>query len=166
MRRSLAFLLAISLAATASAPAFAEKAGDPGTNVEMPFLIAPMTKDGKLLGYSYISTHLVASSSTAALAIRDKVAFLQDAFVRDVNGASVSLASDPTQVDVRLLGDRLVADAKKVVGSASVVRIIFGDGAKDTGIKFSPLHPTQTPMRADQVADAPAAPAKPAAAHP
>jgi len=136
----------------------------------MPFLIAPMSKDGKLLGYAYISSHLVAASSSAALTIRDKMAFIQDAFVRDVNAAPIGLASDPTQVDAKLLGARLLDDARRVVGAAKVAGIIFGDGKKDTGVQFSPLHPTQTPMPADKVAemgmDDSTPPAKGAPAHP
>jgi hypothetical protein len=153
--------LAIVLALCA-APALAdEKAGDPGTNVEMPFLIAPMSKDGKLLGYSYITSKLVASSQSAALDIRNKVAFIQDAFVRDVNAAPVSKTADPTAVDTASLADRLVADARRVVGAAKVVRIVFGDGKTDTGVKFAPLHPMQTPELAAKLsntADAPPAP--------
>src|SRR5437868_13317599 len=153
MRAIRSVVLAVALVAFSGSAALAEKAGDPGTNVEMPFLIAPMTKDGTLLGYAYISSHLVAASSSAALEIRDKMAFIQDAFVRDVNAAPVGLASDPTQVNVPLLTGRLVNDAAKVLGPGKVARIVFGDGAKDTGIQFSLLHPTQTPMRADQVAE-------------
>jgi hypothetical protein len=143
-----AFILAVAIAALGAAPALAaEKAGDPGTNVEMPFLIAPMSKDGKLLGYAYISSKLVASSQRAALEIRDKIVFIQDAFVRDVNAAAISTGADPTVADPRLLAERLVADARRVVGSAKVVRIIFGDGDKDAGIVFSPLHQTKTPEK-------------------
>ena len=156
----------LAVALVAGPAAAAEKAGDPGTNVEMPFLIAPMSKDGKLLGYSYISSRLVASSQGAALEIRDKIAFIQDAYVRDVNAAPVALASDPTAVDTTLLASRLVADARKIVGSAKVTLIIFGDGDKDTGIQFAPLHPTQTPVRADQMDNVTPASAAPAAAPP
>jgi hypothetical protein len=159
------FLVLFAVALLIAAPAFAaEKAGDPGTNVEMPFLIAPMTKDDRLLGYTYISSKLVASSQGAALEIRDKIAFIQDAFVRDVNAAPVSLASDPTAVDVKALSARLVADARKVVGASKVVRIIFGDGDKDPGMQFSPLRPSAAPP-AGQAEETPApaqGPAKPA----
>ena len=150
------FLVILAAALLIAAPAFAaEKAGDPGTNVEMPFLIAPMTKDDRLLGYTYISSKLVASSQSAALEIRDKIAFIQDAFVRDVNAAPVSLAADPTAVDAKALAARLVADARKVVGASKVVRIIFGDGDKDPGMQFSPLHPRAAPPAAP-AAEAPA----------
>jgi len=161
------FILSVPLALAVAPALGADKAVDPGTKVEMPFLIAPMSKDGKLLGYAYISSRLVASSQSAALVIRDKIAFIQDAFVRDVNAAPVATASDPTAVDAKALSDRLVADARRVVGASRVAQIIFGDGAKDTGIKFAPLHPIETPMRADQMDQttpppAPAAPAAPA----
>ncbi|HEY0107765.1 MAG TPA: hypothetical protein VGB91_16910 [Rhizomicrobium sp.] len=146
-------------------PAFAaEKAGDPGTNVDMPFLIAPMSRDGKLLGYSYISSKLVASSQRAALEIRDRIAFIQDAFVRDVNAAPVSKADDPTAVDPGLLAARLVADARQVVGTAKVARMIFGDGKKEAGITFAPLHPTQVPAAPDQPGQAAGPPPAGAAA--
>ncbi len=81
--------------------------------------------------------------------------------MRDVNAASASLASDPTAIDAALLASRLVADARRIVGTAKVSRIIFGDGDKDTGIKFAPLHPSQTPVRADQTDNASPPPAKP-----
>ncbi|HXC57362.1 MAG TPA: hypothetical protein VNU97_18825 [Rhizomicrobium sp.] len=163
MRRAL--VLAVLLTAFAGPALAAETPGDPGTNVEMPFLIAPMSKDGKLLGYSYISSKLVAASQGAALEIRDKIAFIQDAFVRDVNAAPTAVAADPTVIDRVLLANRLIADARRVVGAAKVTRIVFGDGDKDPGIQFSPLHPTQTPQRADQMTGAPP-PAPPPAAAP
>ncbi|HTT97002.1 MAG TPA: hypothetical protein VMF58_03055 [Rhizomicrobium sp.] len=115
-----------------------KKAEEPGTHVQMPFLIAPMSDNGKLLGYAYISSKLVASTPGASVEIRDKLAFIQDAFVRDVNAQPISKADDPKTVDNALLGARLVADAKRVVGAAKVVTITF------TQIQFSPLHPSQT----------------------
>jgi hypothetical protein len=102
----------------------------------------------------------VATSQSAALEIRDKIAFIQDAFVRDVNATPVATPANATTVDMAALSARLVADARRVVGAAKVSRIVFGDGDKDTGVQFAPLHPTQTPLRADQMDEvAPAAPA-------
>lgn len=141
----------------ASLPAFAgeKKAQEPGTHVEMPFLIAPMSVDGKLTGYAYISSKLVSSSPTASVEIREKLAFIQDAFVRDVNASPIGFASDPTKVDTALLGRRLVADARRVVGNAKVVSIAF------TQIQFSSLHPK--PTTDDTVAPPERAPAQAAA---
>jgi hypothetical protein len=133
--RKLALLLVF-----AALPAFAgeKKPQEPGTHVEMPFLIAPMSADGKLSGYAYISSKLVSSSPTASVDIRDKLAFIQDAFVRDVNAAPIAMAKDPESVDKALLATRLVADARRVVGQTKIVGIVF------TQIQFSPLRPKPT----------------------
>lgn len=161
MRKLLALLLVLI-----AAPAFAEKkkAEEPGTHVEMPFLIAPMSEDGKLKGYAYISPKLTTSSPSASVEVREKLAFIQDAFVRDVNGAPISKPGAPTEVDRAALASRLAADARKVVGGTKVVAVTF------TQIQFSPLHPKPAvdelvppPERAAQTAEA--APAdKPSAA--
>ena len=138
----IALLTVLALAAPQPAQAADEKAaaspgeGKPGNNVEMPFLIAPMSNGGKLIGYAYISDKMVATSPGAALAIRDKLAFIQDAFVRDVYKAPVGKADDPKSVDTTLLNQRLVADAKAIVGDNKVDRMFF------LAIRFAPLHPS------------------------
>src|ERR1700743_258111 len=133
MRRLLTALILFAVISPAFAAEKTEKAepekqdakgGKPGTNVDMPFLMAPMTgTDGKLSGYAYISTRLTASSEAFALKVRDQIAFIQDTFVRDVNGLGVAKKDDVTQVDMPALEARLLADAKKVMGAAKVVSI-------------------------------------------
>ena len=123
------------------APA-SDKAGAPGTNVEMPFLMAPLVAgDGKLSGYAYISTRLTATSAAGALEVRDKIAFIQDAFVRDVNGANIAKPSDPGAVDNPALEARLLTDAKKVMGPGKVASIAIAQ------LQVAPLRPdsAQTP---------------------
>ena len=61
--------------------------------LEMPFLIAPLNQDGKLVGYAYISSKIVAASLSAAVSVREKTPFLQDAFVRDVNAVNLHAGS-------------------------------------------------------------------------
>jgi hypothetical protein len=118
----------------------AKKGGKPGTNVDMPFLMAPLTNaDGKLTGYAYISTRLTAMSDTFALVVRDKLPFIQDTMVRDVNGDSVAAAEDPEQVDIKGLEARLLADARKVIGAEKVKLITV------CTVQVAELHPVQTP---------------------
>jgi hypothetical protein len=136
MRRILVPLLLLVLAAPA--PAAGVKAGAPGTNVEMPFLIAPMSKDGKLLGYAYISSKMVTSSPAATISVREKLAFIQDAFVRDVSAKPIGKADDPRAVDTELLNARLVAVARRIAGSDKVVRMMF------IAVQFAPLHPGES----------------------
>jgi hypothetical protein len=102
----------------------AKKGGAPGTNVDMPFLMAPITtEDGKLTGYAYISSRLTAASNGAALNAREKVPFIQDVFVRDVNSQQVTSAAHPDSVDIPALEARLLADARKVMGPGQVKTI-------------------------------------------
>jgi hypothetical protein len=116
------------------------RGGPAGTNVDMPFLMAPLTNaDGKLLGYAYISTRLTAMSDTFALAVRDKLPFIQDTMVRDVNGDAVATPADPDQVDIPGLEARLLADARKVMGSGKVKLITV------CTVQVAELHPVQTP---------------------
>jgi hypothetical protein len=139
MRALAIFAVLLSVAGSAVADDAPKKTvEEPGTHVQMPFLIAPMNVDDKLAGYAYISSKLVAATPMASVEIRDKLAFIQDAFVRDVNAQPISKASDPTAVDTAALGVRLVADARRVVGATKVVAITF------TQIQFSPLHPKTT----------------------
>jgi hypothetical protein len=122
-----------------------DKTGAPGANVEMPFLMAPLTgSDGKLSGYAYISTRLTATSGAGALDVRDKIAFIQDAFVRDVNGAGVGKPTDPGTVDNSALEARLLVDAKRVMGPGKVASIAI------VQLQVAPLHPdsSQTPATA------------------
>jgi hypothetical protein len=141
MRPLLTALLLLALAAPAFAADEAQPAdGTVGTHVEMPYLMAPMSgADGKLSGYAYISTLLTATSDTNALAVRDKLAFIQDAFVRDVNGASLAKADDPTTVDQTLLVSRLLADARRIMGVNRVASIAI------VQVQIAPLHPVETP---------------------
>jgi hypothetical protein len=136
MRRAPTALILLALTGAAFA---ADKEGKPGTNVDMPYLMAPMTDaGGKLAGYAYISSRLTATTDTHALAVRNKLAFIQDAFVRDVNGAGVG-KDDGSAVDQPALEARLLADAKRVMGAGTVASIAL------VQVQIAPLHPTQTP---------------------
>jgi hypothetical protein len=137
-------LLAASAAHAAEGEKAADKSGDkkgaPGNNVEMPYLMAPMAgADGKLGGYAYISSLLVAAGDIDALAVRNKLAFLQDAFVRDVNGTPVAVAGDLDKVDIPAVQSRLLADARRIMGAARVKAVLV------CTVQVAELRPKQTP---------------------
>ena len=120
------------------------KGGPPGTNVEMPYLMAPMkTPEGKLSGYAYISLRLTAASASSAVDVRNELAFIQDAWLRDVNATSVSAGDDPTKVDIAAVEGRLLIDAKRVMEGAkkggSVVKMVTV-----CTTQVADLHPKQT----------------------
>jgi hypothetical protein len=140
--RKAVFLLLMALAVPARAAddtaPDAKKGGKPGTNVEMPFLMAPLTNaDGKLVGYAYLSTRLTATSDTYALAVRDKLPFIQDAMVRDVNAEAVAGLDDPEKVDIAEIEKRLLADAVRVMGAGKVRLMTV------CTVQIAELHPAQ-----------------------
>ena len=129
--------------------------GKPGTNVDMPFLIAPMNDaDGKLVSYAYISSRLTATAPAGALEVRDRIAFIQDAFVRDVNGAAITKSDDPASVDMAGLQGRLLADARRIMGAGKVASLAV------VQVQIAPLHPkpSDVPAGATPPASQPAAP--------
>jgi hypothetical protein len=137
MRR---FLILILLAAGVLQAAEAvdtnrKRTNAPPNQVEMPFLIAPADRDNTLVGFYYISFRVITPSSDFAAKVRDKLGFIQDAYVRDVYRKTVSMATDPTQVDRTALHERLLAIARRFAGARNVQDLVFLD------IKFAPLHP-------------------------
>ncbi len=152
-------LMVLAMPAMAAEKETSAKAGAPGTNVDMPFLMAPLTDaDGKLSGYAYVSSRLTATSDAGAGLVRDKIPFIQDAFVRDVNAAEIATSGDPATVDNPALAARLLADARRVMGAGKVASIAI------TQVQIAPLHPSPVTAVAGQApADSPpATPAKPA----
>jgi hypothetical protein len=117
-----------------------QKGGRPGTNVDMPYLMAPLTNaDGKLIGYAYITSRLTASSEGVVTDVREKLPFIQDLLVRNVNNLTVSTPDDPEKVDIAGVEARLLADARKVMGAGKVKQIVI------CTVQIAELRPKQTP---------------------
>jgi len=129
MRAILALcLLACLSSAQAAAPAPMVGAGvlkEPmaGASVVMPYLIAPVIVGDKLFAYAYVSSIIIGPSPSAAVDIRDRTPFIQDAYVRDVNASPIGEPSDPQTVDTVALASRMLADAKRIVGTDRVIGV-------------------------------------------
>jgi hypothetical protein len=118
----------------------AAKGGPPGTNVDFEYLMAPLTaENGKLLGYAYINPRLTVASEGLVSLVREKVPFIQDAFVRDVNTRAVADAAHPKSVDIKGVEARMLANAIKVMGPGKVKMVTI------CTVQIAELHPTQTP---------------------
>lgn len=116
------------------------KKGKPGTNVDLPNMMAPLTnEEGKLIGYAYLSARLTASSEGITTAVREKLPFIQDAILRNVNADTISVPDDPEKVDLTGVEKRLLAEATKVMGAGKVKSITL------CTVQVSPLRPKETP---------------------
>ena len=149
----LVLAIAPAIAAEKAAEKESDKAGAPGTNIDMPFLMAPMTgSDGKLSGYAYIASRVTATSDANATLVRDKLAFIQDVFVRDVNAREIATTGDPKKIDEPALQARLLADARKIMGQGKIVSVAIMQ------VQIAPLRPGPTTAVAGQLPPAESAP--------
>ncbi len=144
MRRLLLPLLLLAAPAFAAEPASdAPKGGRPGTNVDLEFLMAPLTgANGKLIGYAYINPRLTVVSEGFVTPVREKAAFIQDAFIRDTNSKGVATAANPQKVDIAGVEARLLANAVKVMGPGKIKMITI------CTVQIAAMRPTQTPSPA------------------
>jgi hypothetical protein len=132
-------LFVFVLAGFSEAGAGAKPEHEPGTSVEMPYLIAPVIVDGQLFANAYVSSTIVAVSPAATIIVRDKLAFIQDAYVRDVNAAPIGKAADPRTVDIPALTARLLADARRVIGASYIDSVVI------VRVQISPMHEGAAP---------------------
>lgn len=141
--RLIALITGFLISFAALQPGIAEEAKKadtaPGASVEMPYLIAPLSSGETLLAYAYVSCKIIGSSPVAAAQIREKVPFIQDAFVRDVNASTIGKPNDPMAVDNGTLQLRMLAVAKKVMGPGKVVDL------KLMQVQISPLRAGAAP---------------------
>ena len=94
-------------------------------DIEMPVIIAPMVVNGRLEHYAYITITLTPSSAGHIFDVRSRVPYLQDAFLREVNRASIVKASDHNAVDTEALKARLMARMKGILPPDAVSAFKF-----------------------------------------
>ena len=105
------------------------------TNVELPAFLAPMLKGNRLEQYAYITVALTPANRERMLAIREKMPFLRDAFLREVNKASIVKADDPKTVDTVALKARLLVRVNQILPKGSVSDLKF------QSIQMTPIQP-------------------------
>jgi len=94
-------------------------------DVELPTIIAPMIVDSELENYAYITISLKPASPNGVLVIREKVPFLQDAILRELNGATIVKADDPKAVDEVGLKARLLTRVNQILPPGTVAELTF-----------------------------------------
>ena len=122
------FGLACLLLALAATPAIAADpiGKDQGpVDVELPPILAPMVINGRLDRYAYITIALAPADRAKTLAIREKIAFLQDAFLRELNKGTIQKPDDPTAVDTDAIKPRLIARMNQILPAGTVADLKF-----------------------------------------
>lgn len=112
-------------APAAHAPAAGAVVPEGPAEVVLPPIIAPMNVSGRLSGYAYITVAIHPVARDGILLIREKVPFLQDAFLRELNRGSILKADDPKAVDEAAVNARLTERAKAVLPAGTVKDLAF-----------------------------------------
>lgn len=122
-------LLALAFAASCASQALGAAAVDTTNlgpvDVTMPPILAPMVVDSQLESYAYITIVLKPAAPAGVLTIREKVPFLQDAFLRELNAAPIVKADDPMSVDEAALKPRLLARISQLLPPGTVAELKF-----------------------------------------
>src|SRR5258708_19724262 len=105
------------------------------TNVELPAFLAPMLIGNRLEQYAYITIALTPANREKMLAIREKMPFLRDAFLREVNKASIVKADDPKSVNTVPLKARPLVPINQILPKGTV------SDPKFQSIQMTPIQP-------------------------
>lgn len=122
---ALAFVLAVALPPVIGHAATAATADQGPVDIELPPILAPITVENRLFGYAYITVALAPAGRDKVLAIREKMPFLQDAFLRELNKSTIVKGADPKNVDTDAVKARLTARMNQVlaVGTVSELKV-------------------------------------------
>lgn len=94
-------------------------------------LVAPVMVKGQLAKYVYLNVTLMLPDDSNKMMLLEKIPYIQDAFLREVHGATIALGEDPEVLDEAGLGQRLLNVCIKIVGPDIVKKVEFRDSAKD-----------------------------------
>lgn len=92
-------------------------------DVELPPIIAPMIVAQRLENYAYITVSLTPANLNQTFLIREKIPFLRDAFLRELNKGTIVKGDDPKAVDVAAVKERLEARMKQILPAGTVTAL-------------------------------------------
>ena len=115
---ALACVLAVVLSPAIQAHAAPAAAGP--VSIQLPPILAPMVVANRLQGYAYITVSVMPSGPDKVVIIRDKMPFLQDSFLRELNKTPIVKAEDAKAVDADAVKTRLTARMNQVLPAGTV----------------------------------------------
>jgi len=92
-------------------------------DIQMTPILAPMVVAARLEGYAYITVTLAPAGRDKVVAIREKMPFLQDAFLRELNKVTIVKADDPKAVDATAVKTRLTTRMNQILPAGTVAEL-------------------------------------------
>lgn len=121
MRRLLAALVVLALAAGPAAASGAAEGKKPATTVLMSPVALPVIIDGKLANYIYITLRLNLSPKADSAKLREKEPFFRDAFLRAAYRTPLHKADDPNSLDPVKLRVTIMRESAAIAGPGQVI---------------------------------------------
>lgn len=118
----------------------------PEASSAMPMLLVPSYVDGRKSHYIFVSYRLVLETQLQVDRVNQKVAWLHDAFMRDVFKSHPTLKDDPHKVDREYLVRRFKEISAKVLGDDIVIDLYFHSEMSEKGPRLKA--PPQRPKKA------------------
>ena len=100
--------------------------------VEVPHVMAPLTKNGDIVAYVYLDLKIEVADEMTKQTVSDNLPRLRDAFVRDLNGSSNADPNNPDRADIQAIQARLLQDARQVFGE-DVIKQVYVQHVSYTG---------------------------------
>ena len=120
---TLAVVLALLLPPVVAHAATVATTDQGSVDIELPPILAPMVVAARLEGDAYITVALAPAGRDKVLAIREKMPFLQDAFLRELNKATIVKGDDPRAVDANAVKTRLTARMNQILSPGTVAEL-------------------------------------------
>jgi hypothetical protein len=123
---AIACVLAVAPPLVSSHAATAATQDQGPVDIDVPPILAPMVVANRLDGYAYIVVLLAPAGRDKVVIIREKMPFLQDAFLRELNKTPIIKSDDPKTVDADAVKTRLVARMNQVLPAGTVAELKLG----------------------------------------
>jgi len=92
-------------------------------DVEVPAVFAPMVVEQRLESYAYITVLLSPAAADKIFIIREKMPFIRDAFLRELNKGTIVKAGDPKTVDETAIKARLLVRMNQILAAGTVANL-------------------------------------------
>ncbi|GEM_PF-4176838 len=91
--------------------------------VDLPIIVAPVIVDGELFNYAFVSTRLTIADGHDPWEVREQIAYLRDAMLRDAHTYPVNVPDHSGEIDPESAKRVWTASADRVLGAGVVENV-------------------------------------------
>ena len=103
-----------------------EAAAQGVSDIEIPALFAPLIVEGTLRNYAYLSILVTPVTRDRVFIIREKMPFLRDAILRELNKSTIVKDGSPDKVDEEAIKTLIAARLNKILPAGTIKEVKIG----------------------------------------